>query len=96
VKILSFTDRNEKYAKQIFEKIKQEIPSIRIERDFRNTTVQAKVKDAEIMRVPWVILVGDKEEKNKTLAVRHDNKVKYDFKIGDFIKDLKKLIKERK
>lgn len=96
VKVLSFTDRNEKYAKQIFEKLAKEIPNLRVELDLKQTTVQAKVKDAEIMRVPWVILVGDKEEKNKTLAVRHDNKVKYGVKTEDFIKELKKLIKERK
>jgi len=54
VKVLSFTDRSEKYAKQIFEKLKQEIPNLRIECDLRQTTIPAKVKDAEIMRVPYI------------------------------------------
>jgi threonyl-tRNA synthetase len=97
IKILSFTDRNVDYAKKITEKIKKEIPNVRIEEDFKQSTVQAKVKDAEIMRVPYTIVVGDKEEKEKTLAVRvrGNNKIQT-IKIDDFIEKVKKEIEERR
>jgi len=97
VRVLNFTDRNTDYAKKIIEKIQNEIPNLRIDSDFRQTTVQAKVKEAEILRVPYIIVVGDKEEKEKTLAVRVRGNSKIEsFKIEDFVKNLKKEIDERK
>jgi threonyl-tRNA synthetase len=96
VRVLSFTDRNKDYAEKIVKEIGSEIPNIRMDADFRQTTVPAKVKDAEIMRIPWVILIGDKEQEKETLAVRHDGKVKYEVKTDHFIKQIKELIEERK
>jgi len=96
VRVLSFTDRNENYAKKVVKQLEEEIPNLRIDSDFKQTTIPSKVKDAELMKVAFTILVGDKEEKNKTLAVRHKSKVRYNLKIDDFVKELKELIKERR
>jgi threonyl-tRNA synthetase len=97
VRVLSFTDRNMDYAKKIVEKLGEEIPKLRIDADFRQTSVPAKVKDAEIMRVPYIIVVGDKEEKEKTLAVRiRGNKKIETIKTEEFIKKIGKEIEERK
>lgn len=97
VKILSFTDRNQKYAEKILKEIQNEIPNLRIESDFRQITVPSKVKDSEIMRIPYVIVIGDKEEKDKTLAVRIKGNSKiHSLKIDEFIDKLKKEIQERK
>ncbi|MEK6757699.1 MAG: threonine--tRNA ligase, partial [Nanoarchaeota archaeon] len=62
VRVLSFTDRNENYAKEIIKKLGEKIPNLRIDADFTQTTVPSKVKDAEIMKVPYIIVVGDREE----------------------------------
>ena len=96
VKVLSFTDRNEKYAKEVFEKLKKEIPELRIESDFSQSTVQSKVKEAEIMRVPYIIVVGDREEKEKNLAVRVKGNGKIqNFKLDEFVKMIASEIKDR-
>ncbi len=97
VRVLNFTDRNKKYAKKIIKELKEKIPDLRIEKDFRQTTVPAKVKDAEIMRVPYIIVVGDREEKEKSLAVRvrGDKKIKQ-FSVDDFVEKLREEIKERR
>ena len=55
--------------------IKKEIPPIRIESDFRGTTINDKIRDAEMQRIPYIIVIGDKEEKEGTLAVRFNSKV---------------------
>lgn len=94
VRILSFTDRNEKYAREIIKKLGEEIPNLRIDADFKQTPIPGKVKDAEIMRIPYIIVIGDKEEKEKTLAIRNHGKVK-NIKIPDFIKELKEEIEKR-
>jgi len=96
VKILNFTDRNTDYAKKIFNELQKEIPNLRVECDFRQTTVPSKVKDAEIMRVPYIIVIGDKEEKEKKLAVRVKGSNKIEI-IGmkEFVEKIKKEIQER-
>jgi threonyl-tRNA synthetase len=97
VRVLSFTDRNVNHAKKMIKEIGEGIPGLRIDADFRDITVQGKVKDAELMRVPHIILIGDREEKEKTVAVRvrGDQKIKT-MKIEEFIKSLKKEIEEKK
>jgi len=96
VRVLSFTDKNEKYAKNVIQKIGEEIPNLRIDADFTQRTVQSKVKDAEIMRVPYIIVVGGKEEKDQSLAVRiRGNKKIESMKIDDFVEKVRKEIEGR-
>ncbi len=94
VRILNFTERNEKYAKKILEKLNKEIPNLRIDFDFEAKSVQAKVKEAELMKIPLIIVVGDKEEKENSVAVRKNGEVK-NVKIEKFIEDLKEKINNR-
>jgi len=96
VRIMNFTDRNDKYAHEVIKKIGEAIPNVRMDADLTQTTVPSKVKEAELMKVPYIIVVGDREEKEKTLAVRTrgDSKIK-SVKIEDFIKGLKKEIEDR-
>jgi len=96
VRVLSFTDRNKKYAEKIIKEFGENIPNLRIDADFRDTPIPGKVKDAELMRVPYIIVVGDKEEKEKSVAVRTrgDKKIK-SLKVEEFIKNLKKEIEDR-
>ena len=97
VKILSLTDRNIKYCKEVIKKLGEEIPGLRIEFDFRNTPIQGKVKEAELMRIPYIIVMGDREKKEKNMAVRvRGNKKIQKFSVDEFAKKLKEEIKERK
>lgn len=96
VRVLSFTDKNIGYAEIVEKLIKDSIPGIRIDSDLRSTTVSAKVKEAELMRIPYIIVVGDREEKDESIAVRvRGGKKIENFKIENFVSKLKKEIKER-
>ena len=96
VRVISFTERNMRYAKKIFDEMEKEVPHLRIDTDFRDTTVSSKVKDAEIMRIPYIIVVGDKEEKEKNLAVRvRGDKQIQKFFLEEFNEKIKKEIEER-
>jgi len=94
VKVMSFTDKNIKEVEKLFEELKE--AGIRCEIDINAAPVQGRVRDAEVQKIPYIIMIGDKEEKAKTLAVRKDGKVKFGVKKEDFISDLLKEIKERK
>ena len=94
VKIMSFTDKNIKAAEKIFKEFKE--AGIRCEINTDSAPVQGKVRDAEMQKIPYIIMIGDKEEAAKTLAVRKDSKVEFGVKKEAFLKDILEEIKERK
>lgn len=97
VRVLSFTDRNKKYAEKMIKKLREKIPELRIDSDFRPTTVQSKVKDAELMRIPYIAVAGDKEQKSGTIALRiRGNKKIKKMKVEKFAEMIKKEIESRK
>ena len=93
IRILSFTDRNIDAVKKLEQEFKRE--GIRVDMDTESNKVEGKVKDAEIMRIPYIIVIGDKEEENKTIAVRHKGKLEFNVSPDKFINKIKKEIKER-
>ncbi len=96
VRVLSFTDRNVEYAEKIIARMKELIPNLRIDSDFDQKTVQAKVKEAEEMKIPYIIVIGDKEEKEGVVAVRKGgDKVIETLDTDEFIFDLKTKIEKR-
>lgn len=97
VRVLSFTERNVESSKKIIMQLAEKIPNLRIDADFKNTPIQGKVKEAELMRIPYIIVFGDKEESSKSLAVRvRGSKKIQKFSVDEFAKKLKEEIKERK
>lgn len=96
VRVISFTDRNEDSARKIAKEIEEN--GIRVDYDFSSATVPDKVRNSALMKIPYLITIGDKEEEKGTLAVkkRGENKPKFDIDKKKFISDLAKEIKERK
>lgn len=94
VKVLPITERNSKYAQGIVDKLKSK--NIRAELDDRNETLQAKIRDAQIAKVAYMLIVGDKEEKENKVSVRKRNGEDLgQVQIEKFIKDTKKEINEK-
>ena len=96
VRVINFTDRNTKATEKTIFELKKEIPSLRIESDLDSTTLNEKVRDAEIQKIPYIIVIGDKEEKSNTLAVRHRGaKPVFNIKLSSLVKELKDKIEDR-
>lgn len=68
VSVLPITDRNLKSAQNVAKKLSGE--GIRVETDDRSETLQAKIRDAQLQKVPYMLVVGDREEEKKAVAVR--------------------------
>ncbi|MFH0831420.1 MAG: threonine--tRNA ligase [archaeon] len=94
-RVLSFTERNTKASGQILQKLKE--AGIRADSDFESSTVNEKVRNAELMKIPYILVIGDKEEKNNTVAVREKGRkeLKFGVKIEKLVEELKKKIEER-
>ena len=67
VKILPITDRTLDYAKQVAEKLTYK--GIRCEVDSRNEKIGYKIREAKLEKVPYVLVVGDKEAEEGTVNV---------------------------
>ncbi len=68
VKILPITDRTAEYAMNIAKKMKE--LNYRCEVDSRNEKIGYKIREAQLEKVPYMIVVGDKESENNAVAVR--------------------------
>ncbi len=97
VRVLSFTDRNVDACKKIIEQLQKEVPGLRGDADFSSTTMNEKVRDAELMKIPYIVTIGDKEEEKGTLAIRErgQKKIKFDIKIEEFVKEIKEKIQKK-
>ena len=86
----------EKAAKKVLEKLKAE--GIRAEADFGSSTMGDKVRNASMLKIPYIVTIGDKEEEKGTLAVkkRGEEKPKFGVKLDKFLEELKEEIRERK
>jgi len=68
VKVLPITDRVHDYAESIKNELKNS--SIRVEVDTRSETLQAKIRDAQMEKIPYMIIVGDSEMSDNKITVR--------------------------
>lgn len=68
VKLLTVTDRSKEYANILKEKM--EPLGIRVELDLRNEKIGYKIREAQLQKVPYMLILGDKEMESKTVAVR--------------------------
>jgi threonyl-tRNA synthetase len=90
VRVINFTDRNTKACEKFAAHLKKEVPGLRIEEDYRSDTVQSKIRDSEMMKVNYTIVIGGKEEESKTLAVRkRGEKPKFGVKVDKFVQQIK-------
>lgn len=68
VKVLNIAENSENYAKQIFENLNKS--GIRVELDVRNEKISYKIREALNQKIPYLIIVGDKEIETETISVR--------------------------
>lgn len=84
--ILSLSEKYEKYAKKVLDLL--ENSEIRAVVDNRNETIGKKIREAEVQKFPYMLIVGEEEEKNGTISVRRhgdDGKSNQTMKIEEFI-----------
>ena len=78
VRVMSLTDRTGDYATEIADSLK--MAGIRATTDIRSEKIGYKIREAQMEKIPYMIIVGDKEKEEKTLSVRH----RKDGDLGSF------------
>lgn len=72
VKVLPISDKQLEYAKEVVDKLEK--AGIRVELDKRSERLPAKIRDAQLEKVPYMLVVGQKEVEAEKVAVRHRDK----------------------
>ena len=69
VKLLPVTDRAEEYAEEVSKKL--DAQGFRVEVDGRNEKIGKKIREATLEKIPYMLVVGDRDMENGTVSVRH-------------------------
>lgn len=88
VSILPISEKYFDYANSIFEKLKS--AEIRTIIDLRNEKLNKKIREAEMLKVPFLLIVGEKEEKDNTISVRFENATEV-MDLDNFIAKVRSL-----
>jgi threonyl-tRNA synthetase len=95
VKVLPISDKFMDYAKAVSDKLKK--ADIRSEVDDRNEKIGKKIRDTELLKVPYMLVVGEKEMNEDKVAVRRQGKGDVGVKaVDEFIAEAVAEIKERR
>ncbi|MEG1632856.1 MAG: threonine--tRNA ligase [Oscillospiraceae bacterium] len=68
VKVMNITDKSREYAKSVADKLNA--AGIRVESDFRNEKIGYKIREAQSMKIPYMLVIGEKEAEAGAVAVR--------------------------
>jgi threonyl-tRNA synthetase len=70
-RILNITDDQAQYCEEIFSRFRK--AGLRVEKDLRNEKLNYKIREAQVSKIPYMLIVGDREKENGTVTVRLRN-----------------------
>ena len=94
VKLIPIADRHLEYAEQVKAQLKK--AGLRVEVDDRPERMNAKIRDAQMQKIPYMLVVGDKEMENGQVALRmRSGENPGPMSLADFIAQAEKDIAEK-
>ncbi|NLI91223.1 MAG: threonine--tRNA ligase [Peptococcaceae bacterium] len=95
VRILPISDRHSEYAEKVQAVLKEQ--DIRVEMDDRREKINYKIREAQTEKIPFALVVGDKEAEEGTVAVRrYGQQNTSTMKLEEFIQLIKEEIRNKK
>ena len=94
VKVLTISEKSDDYAKKVAEEL--DAQGIRVETDLRAEKIGYKIREARNERVPYIIVVGEKDQEAGKISLRSRQGEEGQMDLGDFIGRIKAEIAERK
>ncbi len=94
VKVLPITDRQHSYAQEVVEKLQSH--DFRVEADYRSEKIGYKIREGQMQKIPYLLIIGDKEIESQGVAVRHrKDGDKGSMGLNEFIEMLHTEVKTR-
>lgn len=92
--VLPITDRHLEYARSVEQQLKD--AGVRVTLDDRKEKVNLKIREAQLQKVPYMLVVGDREAETGAVSVRHRKHADLGAKpVGEFVAEIRKLIDTR-
>ena len=89
--VLPITDRHAEYAQKVVDQLKE--AGLRVELDDRKEKVNLKIREAQLQKVPYMLVVGDREAEAGTVSVRHRKHADQGVqKVEEFLAAIQQLI----
>lgn len=94
VQIIPISDKHIEYGQKLLEQLKS--AKVRVEIDSRAEKMQGKIRDAQLQKIPYMLIVGNREEESSTISVRaRNNQDLGAMKIGEFKDKIKAEIESK-
>lgn len=94
VYVIPISDKHHEYSQKVYEELRS--AGLRVKLDDRTKSMQSRIRDAEKMKIPYVVIIGDKEIETETISVRtRRNKGEGLMKVQEFIDNLKEEIRTK-
>ena len=94
VYVIPISEKHNDYAKQVRDDIKE--AHLRVKIDDRNKSMQSKIRDAEKMKIPYILILGDKELDTQTVSIRARKSNEHGLmKTQEFIDTLKEEVRTK-
>lgn len=93
LRVISVSEKNSEYAEKIYKECVR--LGFRTRIDLQNGNLGAKVHAAELEKIPYLIIIGDREEKQGSITVRRANEEAKKMEIGPFLDQLLEEEKEK-
>ncbi|MBU4260722.1 MAG: threonine--tRNA ligase [Proteobacteria bacterium] len=82
-KVLNITDAQFDYTEKVYQELRQ--ANVRVEKDIRNEKLNYKIREAQLAKIPYMVIIGDKEKDTNTVTVRlRDGKNLEPMSVSDF------------
>lgn len=92
--VIPIADRHNAYATELFEQLRAR--DMRVQLDDRSERMNMKIRDAQLAKIPYMLIVGDKEIENRTASVRlRSGEDLGSVKIAEFVERVEALVKSR-
>jgi threonyl-tRNA synthetase len=89
--VLPIAERHQDYAREIGSILSAK--QIRTDVDLRNEKVGAKIRDAQLQKVPYMVILGDKEVESRNISIRHRTKGDIGARsIQEFLDEVQQLV----
>ncbi len=95
VRVLPITERNHAYAQEVYQQLFD--AGLRVELDDRSEKIGLKIREAQLAKVPYMLVIGDREAESGVVAVRHREQGDLGTRVlPELISELKEMIASRR
>ncbi|MFF6015856.1 threonine--tRNA ligase [Lysinibacillus fusiformis] len=94
VQVISVADAHQDYSKQVVKALQHE--QIRVQLDDRQEKLGKKIREAQLHKIPYILVIGDREAANQNVSVRrHGQQATVEYSVPQLIEEITDAIKQK-